>query len=52
MHMTTYSLQAGQPEHVRRLQSVAMGVEIVEFTELPPIPANPLAKPLATLWPN
>ena len=37
-------LQAGQPEHVRRLQSEAMGVEIGEFTGLPPITAKPSAK--------
>jgi len=46
--MTTYPLQAGRPEHVCRLQSEAMGVEIGEFTGLPPIPA----KPLATLSPT
>jgi len=45
--MTTYPLQACQPEHVRRLQSEAMGVEIGEFTGLSPIPAKPPAKPLA-----
>jgi hypothetical protein len=39
--MTTYLLQAGQSEHVRRLQSVAMGAEIGEFTGLPPIPPSP-----------
>jgi hypothetical protein len=47
--MTTYPLQANQPEHVRRLQSEAMGAEIVEFTVLPPILANPPAKPAAKL---
>jgi hypothetical protein len=42
--MTVYPMQAGQPEHVRRLRSEAMGVEIGEFTGLPPIPARPPAK--------
>ena len=44
VHLTSFPLQAGQPEHVRRLQSEAMGVEIGEFTGLPPITAKPSAK--------
>jgi len=42
--MTTYPLMAGQPKHVLRLQSEAMGVEIGEFTGLPPVPAKRPAK--------
>jgi 5,5'-dehydrodivanillate O-demethylase len=44
VHLTSFPLQAGQPEHVRQLQSEAMGVEIGEFTGLPPIPAKPSTK--------
>ena len=44
VHLTSFPLQAGQPKHVRRLQSEAMGVEIGEFTGLPPITAKPSAK--------
>jgi len=42
VHLTSYILQAGQPEEVRRQMSEAMGVTIGEFTGLPPIPAKPV----------
>jgi 5,5'-dehydrodivanillate O-demethylase oxygenase subunit len=35
-HLTSFPLQAGQPEWVRKLQSEAMGVELGEFQGLPP----------------
>jgi 5,5'-dehydrodivanillate O-demethylase len=40
VHLTSFILQAGQPEAVRRQMSMAMGVNVGEFTGLPPIPAK------------
>jgi hypothetical protein len=44
VHLTSFPLQAGQPERVCRLQYKVMGLEIGEFTGLPPITAKPSAK--------
>ena len=40
VHMTSFVLQAGQPEEVRRQMSEAMGVEVGDFKGLPAIAAK------------
>ena len=40
VHLTSFILQAGQPEAVRQQMSEAMGVNIGAFIGLPPIPAK------------